>query len=84
LQRLFGHGVRYGTNAMPDVDHRSLPGGVQILFAVRRRDPAAFSANSNGVFFFETAWEESWMIRHGVRILAELRRGCTAEQTEFS
>jgi hypothetical protein len=56
---------------MPDIDYRSLSCSVQIFFAVSCGDPATFTTHSNGIFFFEIARKERWMIRHGVPILAE-------------
>ncbi len=63
---------------MPDVDHGCLSRCVEIFFAVSGGNPATISGNSNEVFFFEIARKERWMIRHGVRILAEPRRGRAA------
>ena len=59
---------------MTNVDHRSLPCSVQIFFAVRCGNPAAFTGDSKGISFLEIARKERSMIRHGVPILAELRQ----------
>src|ERR1041385_529838 len=71
LRNLLSHSTRYGSNAMPGVYDRSLSCCVQIFFAVRGGNPAAFSRDSNGILLLEIARKQRWMIRHGVRILAE-------------
>jgi hypothetical protein len=67
---------------MPDIDHRSLSCCVKIFFAVSGGDPAAFSGDSNGIFFFEIARKKRWMIGHGVPILAEQRRDRAARMLD--
>lgn len=68
---------------MPDIDYRSLPRGIQIFLAVRSGNPAAFTGDSNGILLFEIARKERWMIRHGVRILAELRQTNPQHRAKF-
>ena len=58
---------------MANVDYCSLSRCVQIFFAVGCGNPAPFTGDSKGISFLEIARKERWMIRHGVRILAEHR-----------
>ncbi len=74
LRSLLRHSAPDRGYTVPDIDYRSLSGSVQIFFAVSCGDPAAFTGDSEGISFLEIARKERSMIRHGVRILAELRQ----------
>src|SRR5690349_9494458 len=74
LRRLLGHRAPNRGHAMPDVYDCGLPRCVQVFTAVNGGNPAAFTGSSNRVVLSEIARKERWMIRHGVRILAEQRQ----------
>ena len=56
--RLFGHGAADFGDTVADADNRSLAGGVQVAAAVGVDDPAAFSANGDGIVFPKIAGKE--------------------------
>ena len=83
LRGLTGHRTAHGSNAMPDIDYRCLSRCIQIFFAVGGGKPAAFPGNSERIALVEVAGKQRWMIRHGVRILAEQRQANPHNSAKF-
>ena len=78
LRGLLGHGTADFCDAMTDVDYCGLAGRIEIAAAGLVSDPAAFTADGEGVSFSEIPREERGVGRHdGRQIVAEreLARG---------
>ena len=86
LRGLLGHGTADFCDAMADVDHRGLAGGIEVAAAGLINDPAAFTADGERVGFSEISREERGVGRHdGRQIVAEgeLARGKYCELAEL-